>query len=174
MSSTGAAPGAIVIVGPAGAGKTTVGRALAAALGWRFHDADDFHSLANVERMRRGVALTDVERAPWLALLRALLTDALATHDPVVLACSALRESYRAALVPFDTPPAAVRFVYLRATPALLRERLSHRVGHYASVDLLASQLATLEEPHPHDALVVDASRDPDALVHMIRNAIDV
>ena len=165
---------AIVVMGPSGAGKTTVGRALAAALAWRFYDADDFHPPANVERMRRGIGLTDVEREPWLAELRALLADALATNDPVVLACSALRASYRAALMPAGAPTGAVRIVYLRATPELLHARLAHRVGHFAPVALLDSQLATLEEPEPSDALIVDASLSPAAIVDVVRDVCGV
>ena len=176
MSDAGSAPtvGAIIVMGPSGAGKTTVGRALAAALGWRFYDADDFHSPSNIERMRQGVGLTDIERQPWLAELRALLAHAIATHEPVVLACSALRESYRAGLVPANAVPGAVRFVYLRDTSTLLHERLAYRPDHFAPVALLDSQLATLEEPHPTDALIVNAASSPDAIVREIRDAYDM
>jgi gluconokinase len=161
-------------MGPSGAGKTTVGRALAAALGWEFYDADDFHSPSNMERMRRGVGLTDADREPWLGELRSLLADALAKHDPVVLACSALRAAYRAALVPANAAPGAVRFVYLRATPGLLHERLVQRVEHFAPVALLDSQLATLEEPESRDALIVDASFPPETIVEVVRETCGV
>lgn len=158
----------IVLMGPAGAGKTTVGLALAQSLGWRFLDADDFHSPANVEKMRRGVGLTDDDRAPWLAAMHDALEQALATDSRVILACSALKEEYRRALTPASAGP-RIRFVYLHADEATLRERLAHRTGHYAGPQLLASQLDTLEEPR--DALWVDASRPPAEIVLQIRDA---
>src|SRR5690348_2500671 len=140
-----ASPRIIVVMGPAGAGKTTVGIALANSLGWRFRDADEFHSAENIQRMREGIGLTDAERAPWLAAIRRALEDAL-THDQrVVLACSALKEEYRRSLTPTNDG-ASLRFVYLRADEKLLRERLASRHGHYAGPELLASQLQTLEE----------------------------
>lgn len=162
-------PRIIVLMGPAGAGKTTVGVPLAKSLGWRFLDADDFHSRENVERMRRGIPLTDEDRAPWLAAIRAALAEALTKKMQVVLACSALKEEYRRALVP-PNGGQVVRFVYLHADAKTLHERLAHREGHYAGPKLLASQLATLEEPD--DALWVDASRSPEEIVAEIRRAL--
>jgi len=161
------APRIIVLMGPAGAGKTTIGIALAKSLGWHFLDADDFHSPENVEKMRQGQALSDTERVPWLTAIRAALAEAVANGYRVVLACSALKEQYRQALIPEGPPKGTVRFVYLRAPPKVLRERLAHRTGHYAGPELLASQLETLEEPR--DALWVDASRDPEQIVAQIR-----
>jgi len=159
----------IVLMGPAGAGKTTVGLALAHSLGWRFLDADDFHSPANVEKMRHGIGLTDSDRAPWLAAMHDALEHTLAGDTSVVLACSALKEQYRQALTPASAGP-RIRFVYLHADAAVLRERLAHRTGHYAGPQLLASQLETLEEPR--DALWVDASRPPAEIVSRIRDAL--
>jgi gluconokinase len=158
----------IVLMGPAGAGKTTVGKVLASSLGWHFLDADDFHSPPNIEKMRQGIGLTDADRKPWLDAMRAALADALVKRTPVVLACSALKEEYRRALIPDGSSEGAVRFVYLRAPPWLLRERLADRHGHYAGPELLDSQLQTLEEPG--DALWVDASSDPDTIVAQIRH----
>jgi gluconokinase len=165
---------ATVVMGPAGAGKTTVGQALASALGWQFYDADDFHPPANVERMRHGIALTDLERHPWLTELQSLLARSIRDQQPVVLACSALRESYRAALMPANATPGAVRFLYLRATPSVLHDRLTERIGHFAPAALLESQMATLEEPAPDEALIVDASLAPRAIVVAVRQAWDV
>lgn len=159
----------IVLMGPAGAGKTTVGLALAQSLGWRFLDADDFHSPANVEKMRHGIGLTDADRAPWLAAMHEALEQTLAEGGSVVLACSALKEQYRRALTPASAR-GRICFVYLHADAAVLRERLAHRTGHYAGPELLASQLATLEEPR--DALWVDASRPPAEIVLRIRDAL--
>lgn len=163
------APRIIVLMGPAGAGKTTTGKPLADSLGWRFLDADDFHSPENVERMRHGIALTDAERAPWLATIRAALDRSLDSGVNVVLACSALKEDYRQALIPPHAEK-SVCFVYLRADPAVLRERLAHREGHYAGPSLLKSQLDTLEEPT--DALWVDASRPPAEIIARIRETL--
>jgi len=156
-------------MGPAGAGKTTVGKLLAEELGWSFLDADDFHSAANVEKMRHGVSLTDVDRGPWLASMRSALDAAYLASTNVVLACSALKETYRQALVP-DRAKNGVQFVYLHASPEVLRGRLTTRVGHYAGPALLDSQLATLEEPS--DALWVDASQDPPTIVFQIRRLL--
>jgi gluconokinase len=142
---------------------------LAQSLGWRFLDADDFHSGENVDRMHRGIALTDADREPWLAAVRSALSAALARNERVVLACSALKEQYRRALVPSHAE-ASVRFVYLRADERVLRERLAHREGHYAGPALLASQLRTLEEPS--SALWVDASRTPAEIVERIRESL--
>ena len=158
-------------MGPAGAGKTTVGVALAQSLGWQFLDADDFHSAENVDRMRRGIGLTDADRAPWLRAMHDALFQAIASGTNVVLACSALKESYRQALVP-ENGGEYVHFVYLHASEAILRERLAHRAGHYAGPELLPSQLQTLEEPK--DALWVDASRPPSAIVADIRRGLQL
>src|SRR5437868_10619889 len=164
-----AAPRILVLMGPAGAGKTTVGVLLAKSLGWRFLDADDFHSAESIDRMHRGIPLTDAERAPWLRAIRDALRDLLAGGVNVVLACSALKEKYRKALVP-KTAAGDVRFVYLRAAESVLRQRLTHRSGHYAGPELLASQLETLEEPR--DALWVDASRELSEIADEIRREL--
>lgn len=161
-----AAPKIIVLMGPAGAGKTTIGVVLASSLGWRFLDADEFHSPENVQRMSRGIGLTDADRAPWLRAMHDALRDLHARGESVVLACSALKEQYRQALVPSNAAD-DVRFVYLRAPESVLRERLARRSGHYAGPSLLASQLATLEEPR--DALWVDASCEPSEIAQRIR-----
>ena len=156
-------------MGPAGAGKTTIGSRLARSLGWTYLEADDFHSQANKDRMRHGTPLTDADRAPWLASIREALRKHIANGECVILACSALKEEYRRSLVPSNAKRADVRFVYLRASAALLRDRLAHRVGHFAGPELVDSQLETLEEPP--DALWVDASRRPDEIVAHIREA---
>lgn len=166
-----APPLAIVVTGPAGAGKTTVGRALADALGWNFHDGDAFHSPENIRRMRHGVGLSDAERAPWLAALRDLLARAIDARRPVVLACSALRRVHRRQLAPDHAPPGAIRFVFLEVPPAVLRQRLTTRAGHFAGASLLDSQLATLETPGDGEALRLDGERPVPELVAAIRQA---
>ena len=162
----------IIVMGVAGAGKTLIGKALARALGWPFHDADDFHSRANVEKMRRGEGLTDEDRRPWLAAMRDLITGILERGERGILACSALKQSYRIALVPEAAPDGAVRFVYLHVPEQVLRERLAARTHHFAPPTLLPSQLQTLEEPA--DALWEDGTRPPDEIVRSIRAAFEV
>ena len=158
----------VVITGAAGAGKTTVGRAVAGALGWAFYDADDLHTPEHVAQMARGEPLTDAERQPWLARVRALIEAAAAGGQDAVIACSALRDAYRRMLAEGIDD---LRFVYLAADAALLRERLSRRVGHFAGVALLESQLATLEPPR--DAIVVDASTPVPLLVEELRRRLN-
>ena len=157
-------------MGVAGAGKTTVGRALAEALGWTFKDADEFHSPENVEKMRAGIPLTDEDRAPWLLALRQLLTRHLDAEMPMVLACSALRESYRTALRPLAAPREAIAFVQLDVSPSLAEARLAKRRGHYMQPAMLASQFATLETPA--DALRLDASLPVEELVARARREL--
>ena len=158
----------VVVMGVAGSGKTTVGRALAASLGRPFFDADDFHPPENIARMRAGVPLTDADREPWLASLCALIERADAAGEDIVLACSALRARFR------DRLRAAandLRYVYLEAGRDVIARRLAARAGHFMSPDLVASQFANLEEPD--DALVVDATRPPQELVAEIERKLD-
>ena len=153
----------IVIAGVSGSGKTTVGRALAARLGWEFYDADDFHAAANVERMRRGEALDDADRHPWLLRVRRLIEDAIAKRAGAVVACSALKAQYRSVL---GEALDEVQFVFVHADADVLRARLENRPGHFAGAALLDSQLETLELPP--DGLVLDASLSVDQLVDLI------
>lgn len=159
----------IVVMGVAGAGKTTVGSLLARRLGWAFFDADDFHGPANVAKMARGEPLDDTDRVVWLDALAALIDRLLHEQRPAVLACSALRASYRARLYGRHGD-AEVRIVYLRGDPGLIRSRLETRQGHFASAGLLPSQLATLEEPQ--NALVVDVDAAPATIVERIRDGL--
>ena len=154
----------VVLIGAAGAGKTTVGRALAGALGWRFVDGDDFHSPAAIAKMHAGAALTDADRAPWLAALHQVMAIAIGRREPLVVACSALRARYREEL---RGDLRTVRFVYLKADEATLRRRLTDRAGHFAGPALVQSQLAALEEPE--DGLTVDATAPPERIVASIR-----
>lgn len=139
-------------MGVAGSGKTTIGTRLSTQFGWEFADADDYHSAANVKKMRNGIPLTDADRAPWLATLRGMIEGWIRAGKSAVLACSALKEEYRGEL---RVGP-EVRFVYLKAAPAVLAERLRARAAHYMKAGMLESQLETLEEPR--DALAVDVS----------------
>jgi len=156
----------IIVMGVVGAGKTTVGELLAADLGWGFADADDFHPGANVEKIRHGIPLSDQDREPWLDHLRSAILRWIAAKQNRVLACSALKRSYRSKL---QVAP-EVRFVYLKGTPELVAERLRLRHGHFASASILTSQFADLEEPQ--DATTVEIRDTPEHLVAAIRRAL--
>jgi carbohydrate kinase (thermoresistant glucokinase family) len=158
----------VVVMGPSGAGKTTIGRALAVALGWQFVEADDLHPPANIDKMRRGQGLTDADREPWLSSVRDEARRALEQGLPTVVACSALKQHYRDQI---GGDSKAVHFVYLKADPDLLRQRLAKRQAHFAGPALVASQLATLEEPH-EEAVTIDAAQDVDTIVTEIRRAL--
>jgi gluconokinase len=158
----------IVITGVAGAGKTTVGKLLAKIPGWQFYEGDDFHPAANVEKMRRGEALTDADRQPWLDALRAVIQSSLANGENGILACSALKRSYRERLRVNEQ----VVFVHLAATPELIERRLEERKGHFMSPSLIESQFATLETPQT--ALTMDASLAPAVLIQKIRDALGI
>jgi gluconokinase len=155
----------IVLMGVAGCGKTAVGQELARRLGWPFYDGDDYHSEASRASMAAGRPLADEDRWPWLARLRQLIEERLAAGQSAVLACSALKKSYRDRLRG-DSP--AVRFVYLAGDPALIRARLEARPGHYMKPAMLASQLATLEPPGPGEALMLAINDDVAAIVAAI------
>ena len=158
----------VIVMGVVGAGKTTVGRMLADELGWQFADADDFHSQSNVDKIRHGIALTDRDREPWLEHLRIALADWIEAGTSVVLACSALKEKYRKIL---DVGP-EVRFVFLKGSASLIVQRLQSRHGHFANEQILASQIADLEEPHT--AIVEDISRTPPEIVADIRQKLNL
>jgi gluconokinase len=157
----------VIVMGVTGVGKTTVGRLLAAELGAEFLDADDYHPPANVAKMKAGKPLDDVDRAPWLVRLNAVLREHAREGRSVVLACSALKVAYRTVLV---DGLADARFVFLHGSRALLAERLAARRGHYMNPALLDSQLATLEAPG--DAIVIDIAQSPAEMVRAIRRAL--
>jgi gluconokinase len=158
-------------MGAAGAGKTTIGRALAAELGWTFVDADNHHPPENVAKMHAGVALTDADRLPWLAALHAVIARALDRREHLILACSGLKARYREALRGGRRP---VRLVYLKATEAELQHRLTTRLDHFVGPSLLTSQMATLEEPPADEALTVDATWSPEQILAAIRTEFGV
>jgi gluconokinase len=166
-------PYVIVVMGPSGAGKTTVGRALAESLGWPYIEGDDYHPAPNVAKMAAGIPLDDDDRAPWLAALERVVAGILAEGGHAVLACSALKHRYRAAIVPPDAPKHAVRFVYLSVPAAVLLARLEHREHHFMPPSLLPSQLAALEPP-TSSGLTVDGTRPPAEIVRSVRTALGV
>ena len=157
--------GAIVVMGVAGVGKTSVGRALADALGWRFEDGDDYHGDANRAKMAAGTPLTDEDRWPWLERLHTLLDEAIDSGEGLVLACSALRRAYRERLGEGDP---RLAFLFLDGEREVIEARLAERSGHYMPAALLDSQLATLERPEDAVRITVDASLD-----HVITTALD-
>jgi gluconokinase len=161
----------IVVFGVSGAGKTTIGRLLSAQLAWDFVDADDFHPRSNREKMQLGIALTDSDRRSWLAALRAAIAGWVKEGRDVVLACSALKRSYRERLhVSSD-----VRFVYLQVARDVIEQRLEARIGHFASSNILPGQFADLEEPGAGEpAVSVDGSLAPPEVVAAVRSALDL
>jgi gluconokinase len=159
----------VIIFGVSGAGKTTIGRLLAQELGWKFYEADNFHPQANLDKMRAGVPLTDEDRQPWLEKLRALIERCLAANENAVLACSALKKSYRQYL----RASKEVKFVYLRGSYQLIAGQLLERRSHFMSPELLQSQFATLQEPKPdEEAIVIELGRTPRELVQDIKTKL--
>ena len=156
----------VVVMGVSGSGKSTVGAALARALGWPFLDADDFHPPQNVAKMAAGTPLTDDDRWPWLDRIVDALRAITAAHGNAVLACSALRHAYRVRL----GRAGAMRFVHLRGDSATIEQRLATRQHRYMPASLLASQFATLEAPD--DAIDVDIHPSVDAQVAAIIAAL--
>jgi gluconokinase len=154
----------VIVMGVTGAGKTTIGRALAAALGWEFHDGDDLHSAASKRKMHRGIALDDSDRAPWLGAIRKLIEAMVSQGRDGVVACSALKQSYRDEIA---VDPNLVKVVYLKGSKEAIAERLRDRTGHFMNADLLQSQFGTLEEPR--DAIDIDITAAPEAIVNEIR-----
>lgn len=157
----------VILMGVSGAGKTTIGEQLSEELGWPFHDADDFHPAANVEKMRRGEALTDEDRRPWLEALRDHIGAVAGRGRSAVVACSALKATYREVLLAGSEE---ARIVYLKGTFELIDERLRGRRGHFFDAGLLTSQFEALEEPE--DVIVVEVARSPAEVVAEIRRRL--
>lgn len=150
----------IVVMGVSGSGKSTVGTLLAKQLGWAFRDGDEFHPESNVAKMRSGTPLNDEDRRPWLMAIQAFMRGEQAAGRSAVIACSALKESYRELLLKGES---WVRFVHLTGPRAVIEDRMRSRAGHFMPVALLESQLATLESPG--DAWVEDLRSTPEQIV---------
>ena len=152
-----------IVMGVSGSGKTTVAAGLARQEGWILLEGDSFHPPANIAKMQAGIPLTDADRWPWLRAIAAREDELLAVGQSAVVACSALRRSYRDVLV---GPRQDIILVYLRGSKQVIAERLKARKGHFMPPALLDSQFATLEEPgvdeHP---VVVDVSGPTEATV---------
>jgi gluconokinase len=158
----------IVIMGVAGSGKTTIGSLLAKELSWQFYDADDFHSEANRTKMLQGIALTDEDRASWLLSLKDLIVQNIQQNRQAVLACSALKNSYRDMLKVNEQ----VKFVYLQGTYEQIKTRLNNRTGHYMSAGMLDSQFQTLEEPQ--DIFTIDITNTPQDILILIHEGLNL
>jgi gluconokinase len=156
----------VLVMGVAGSGKSLIGKMLSEALGCEFADADDFHSPANIDKMRRGIPLSDADRQPWLGALNREITQRLRSGNSLVLACSALKQIYRDQLA----HGCDLKVVYLKGGSDVIYRRLAERKNHYMSKEMLASQFADLEEPA--DAIVVDVSSAPEKMVAEIRKKL--
>jgi carbohydrate kinase (thermoresistant glucokinase family) len=159
----------LILMGPMGCGKTTIGKMLAEKLGWSFYDGDDFHPQENVEKMRAGIALTDEDRKLWLKKLHGNVELWLRDKQNSILACSALKQAYRDIL---GVDQKTVRTVYLKGSYELLRKRVEERQHPYMDKNLLRSQLDTLEQPK--DGMTVDISATPEIVVRTIMNDLNL
>lgn len=152
----------VVVIGVSGSGKSTIGRRLARRLGWEFRDADEFHSSQNIAKMSRGEPLDDADREPWLKSIRSAMAGWLEEKRNVVLACSALKTSYRDILKKNCEP---VVFLYLKGSFELLKRRMAGRKRHFMKVDMLTSQFAALEEPTEDEAIIIDTGLPMDRVL---------
>ena len=158
----------VLVMGTTGAGKTTIGKLLADDLHWPFLDADNFHPPANVEKMSRGIPLDDADRVPWLAAIHTELVRLTEAGKSCVLACSALKQSYRDTLaVGLD-----MKIVYLKGAYEEMRAHILARHGHFAGEGILAGQFRDLEEPK--DALVISVTLPPSQIEQTIKHSLQL
>jgi gluconokinase len=148
----------LIVAGAAGSGKTTVGKILSGRLGWEFADADDFHTAANIARMRSGRPLSDSDRFPWLAAIGAWMDEQIAAGKSAVVACSALARRYREALLAGRDE---VRIVFLEVSREEAFRRLHTRHGHFFGEQMVASQFAELEPPEPDERTIAVPTDQP-------------
>jgi carbohydrate kinase (thermoresistant glucokinase family) len=161
-----AKPLVLVLMGVSGCGKSTTGARLSKLLGWPFRDADSFHPPANIDKMSKGLPLTDDDRQPWLAAIAQWIDERLAAGECGIVSCSALKRTYRRIIV---GERAGVRLVYLKGNMDLIGDRLSRRRNHFMPAALLRSQFDALEEPQGDErALSVPVSLSPRRVVEAI------
>jgi gluconokinase len=159
-------PSIIIVMGVSGSGKTTVGAMLAGRLHWVYAEADDFHPPANIQKMSAGHPLTDEDRRPWLAAIRAWIDKQIAAGQPGVVTCSALKRAYRDQL---GEGRPELQMVYLQGSRDLIAARLASRHGHFFHAEMLDSQFRDLEEPTADEGiLVVPITGTPEEIVEEI------
>lgn len=162
----------VIVMGVSGAGKTRIGELIAERLGCSFVDGDEFHSAANKEKMAQGIALTDGDRWPWLAAIRAAIEAKVRAGQSLIVGCSSLKRAYRDVLRGGAQGDGTVRFVYLKGSFELLHERLATRGRHFFNPALLQSQLDTLEEPGADEAITIGIELPPEAIVDEVIAAL--
>ena len=164
------APLVIVLMGVSGSGKSTTGAALSRKLGWPFRDADSFHPPSNVEKMSKGLPLTDEDRAPWLAAIACWIDERLGASEPAIVSCSALKRAYRRTII---GDREGVALIYLAGDKVLIADRMRARVNHFMPVSLLDNQFATLEEPRDDERpVVVSIAPTPERVAAAIIEAL--
>jgi gluconokinase len=163
----------IILIGVTSSGKTSIGRALSVLTGYSFLDADDYHSPENITKMSRGEALNEADRQPWLSILSEVIDSQIKQGKQTILACSALKKSYRVQLASSNL--AHVHFIYLKVAPELLETRMKQRKEHFMSPKLLFSQLETLEEPTADEATIVRVQTEtsPEVIALYIHNKLE-
>ncbi len=167
MAGSGSTLAAVVVMGVSGAGKSTVGKLIAARLSCEFRDADSFHPPANIAKMSSGVPLTDEDRWPWLEAIAAWIAQRRAAGETGVVTCSALKRVYRDVVTHKQSPD--VRLVYLKGDFDLIEARLKARTGHFMPPGLLNSQFGTLEEPAPDEhAITVSIDATPEEIAERV------
>jgi gluconokinase len=164
-------PSVVIVMGVSGSGKSTIGTLLAEHLQWKFEDADRFHPDVNVDKMHRGIPLTDDDRWPWLSAIAAWIDKTHSAGGHGVIACSALKRGYRDVLV---GDRADIRIVYLKGDKELITRRISTRHGHFMPPSLLHSQFAALEEPTADEKpIIISIVPQPDEIVVQILSALN-
>jgi gluconokinase len=159
----------LIVMGVAGSGKSTVGRFFAQKLGWTFLDGDDFHPSANVDKMSRGIPLSDSDRLPWLQSIRKEIDRLHTSGQSAVVACSALKSSYRQILAANDQD---TYFIFLQGTYEELYERLAQRTGHFMKPGMLQSQFDALEVTP--DLIAVHAMDPPEKIYEDVRKRLKI